>query len=601
MLRHWRHIVLAIAIIAAVAGVSRTLRKGSDFTGFYEAAAHFWEHGTPHKDRSVERYPPTFAILLAPIGIMPLWLAVCVWQGLNVLALAKLPNAFRRLSGIRTGKQGLAWLIAVPFIVANLTLAQSGPILLYLVTAGLARLRSTGSGGRWRDWGSGAMLGIAGTMKVLPLAFAPLAALRRRSWQPIAAIVLAVAAVYGASMLRAGPGVVLEDTVRWWREVRQDQSPLIFAATGRSMRPNNQGLAVVLLRTLTDAAGRQPAGTQWASYRVETINTLYQAMVALAGAGWVLAAWAVMRSRSRRAFLGLFAVTAIGTLIVSPIVWTHYFLWLLPAMLFLLNNRPRLLIGCAAVSVVGLTSDALRSLGVHIFTAMMMYAVIVRDLWMAQPAGLPLVALRAKYRRLSPADRLGAALLIATLVLVAGSFLPAVDVEIWTDVVLEPMADINLAVAAVLSLRLAWASNTTNRLWQILAIALTFATIDNLFDIHDLIYFGVTDLAGWMAGHDVFMGGDDMVVVAYATVFAAVVGWRFRRQLLKRRRTCVLFGLAGVLVVLMALLDASEVSPLHWLEGPCETVATAMVLAGLMAESLRQDSQPTPGPMPAAA
>jgi alpha-1,2-mannosyltransferase len=52
-------------------------------------------------------------------------------------------------------------------------------------------------------------------------------------------------------------------------------------------------------------------------------------------------------------------------LTVSPIVWTHYFLWLLPAVILLATKR-KLVITVALLSTIGLVVVPARGLGSHL-------------------------------------------------------------------------------------------------------------------------------------------------------------------------------------------------------------------------------------------
>jgi len=76
----------------------------------------------------------------------------------------------------------------------------------------------------------------------------------------------------------------------------------------------------------------------------------------------------------------MFALTSIVMLAATPICWHHYFLWTMPAALFLLH-RPKLLIMLALLSL-GITMwPAARSLGCHMMMAIGLFVVVIHDLW----------------------------------------------------------------------------------------------------------------------------------------------------------------------------------------------------------------------------
>jgi hypothetical protein len=75
----------------------------------------------------------------------------------------------------------------------------------------------------------------------------------------------------------------------------------------------------------------------------------------------------------------MFALTSIAMLAATPICWNHYFLWTLPAALFLID-RPRLLVALAAVSLVVTATPAARGLGGHMLIALGLYLLVLHDL-----------------------------------------------------------------------------------------------------------------------------------------------------------------------------------------------------------------------------
>ena len=74
----------------------------------------------------------------------------------------------------------------------------------------------------------------------------------------------------------------------------------------------------------------------------------------------------------------MFALTAVVMLMASPIAWPHYFMWLLPATLYL-NQRPRLLVAVALLGQLGMMIPVLRGLGVHTVIALVLFAMVARD------------------------------------------------------------------------------------------------------------------------------------------------------------------------------------------------------------------------------
>ncbi len=60
--------------------------------------------------------------------------------------------------------------------------------------------------------------------------------------------------------------------------------------------------------------------------------------------------------------------------VVSPVVWTHYFIWLLPVLVYL-SDRPGLLIIIGLVSLAGLASPYTRGLGLHMMIGLVHFGM----------------------------------------------------------------------------------------------------------------------------------------------------------------------------------------------------------------------------------
>ena len=66
-------------------------------------------------------------------------------------------------------------------------------------------------------------------------------------------------------------------------------------------------------------------------------------------------------------------------LAVTPICWNHYFLWTLPAALFLIH-RPRLLLTAAVLSLAFTLWPPARAAGGHMVMALGLFGLVVHDL-----------------------------------------------------------------------------------------------------------------------------------------------------------------------------------------------------------------------------
>ncbi len=140
--------------------------------------------------------------------------------------------------------------------------------------------------------------------------------------------------------------------------------------------------------TTSPAEGRsalEPPGAVRAMWRGARIQKAFW---------WIMAGgWAARRREARRAWGGMFALTSLAMLFVSPLAWTHYFLWWVGALVVLAHRR-RLLLAVGAVSMVGLFSVPARGLGVHMWLSVVLYAAVVYDLWRRPTGSAPAPAAR---------------------------------------------------------------------------------------------------------------------------------------------------------------------------------------------------------------
>ncbi|HXJ84001.1 MAG TPA: glycosyltransferase family 87 protein [Candidatus Methylomirabilis sp.] len=371
-----RRQLTALGLLAVAVFVYSTIRGAtwtSDFKNPYRVARVFWETGTLDV-RSEPRYPPTIRVLLAPLAALPIAVAAGIWAFLSLAAMAALPDAIERLSHISLRNQALPWLAVLTFVLDAFALGQSDPINLFLVTAGLVLARTSRPiSGAW-------LIGLAGMIKVLPVIFWSVLMARRR----VAAVVVGALStlVAGLALLTvfAGWGPGLGSVVEWAGILHEREGPWGLVATrDSSLRENNEALPVVLARTFGDLdPGLTRNAVSLARLPLRAIWAIWLAILAAMVLAWLGCALGARRSPPDRAWLGMFALTAVVMLMATPIAWPHYFMWLLPATLFL-NRRSRLLLVVAALGQLGMMIPVLRGLGVHTVIALFLFAMVVRD------------------------------------------------------------------------------------------------------------------------------------------------------------------------------------------------------------------------------
>lgn len=367
-------IVAALLILAVLSyAILRGATYSNDFKNPYRVARTFWQTATLDI-KSEPRYPPTIRVLLAPLAALPIGAAAAIWALASLAALVSIPQLLDRLSGVPVRTQALAWLAVLPFVVDGVILGQLDPVNLFLVTAGLVVARE-----KWPALGAG-LIGLAAMIKVLPLAFWGVLVARGRVRGAVVGAVVTGAASLVLLTAFSGWSAGLQSVVEWYTGLGETEGPWGLVTERNSLRENNESLPVVLARTfgaldpeLTRNAvslARLPLAAIWAVWMV---------ILALMAAAWLASAWRARRAPPERAWLGMFALTAVMMLVMTPIAWPHYFMWLLPATVFL-SYRPRLLLGVAGLGQLGMMIPTLRGVGCHMLLALALFGLVAHDL-----------------------------------------------------------------------------------------------------------------------------------------------------------------------------------------------------------------------------
>jgi alpha-1,2-mannosyltransferase len=264
-------------------------------------------------------YTP-FAALLFAAGSGA---SFATWQaGLAVLTIGLLPVVAYLSLGLAGRPAGLARAAAAFTIAAvglwlepvamTLFFGQINLVLLALVVGDLALPD--------RSRGQGIGIGLAAGIKLTPLIFIPyLLFTRRVRAAAVSALTLAVTVGLGFALLPHAAGV-------YWGGK--------FARAGSKFHLPNQSLNGVILR-LTHAGPSAPA--YWLAAAV---------VIGIAGL-----ATSILASRRGHELLGLVACAATG-LLVSPISWSHHYVYVVPALVLAAYGPRRLgyrILGAALV------------------------------------------------------------------------------------------------------------------------------------------------------------------------------------------------------------------------------------------------------------
>ncbi|WP_434444965.1 glycosyltransferase 87 family protein [Lentzea sp. E54] len=249
-------------------------------------------------------YPPIAAVVFLPLAALPVQLAWGVLAAGTVLALR---TSVRLVGGCWWA---LPLLLCLEPVWRTVGLGQVNVLLMALVLVDVLALR----GSRF----SGVLVGVAAAVKLTPLVFVAHLFVTGRSRDAVRA--LAVFAGLGVTGLVLLPG----DTVRYWTSTMLGANK----ASGNAWW-GNQSLSGLV-------------------HRVTEGSSVLLVLLVLVCLG--VAAYLARTLHRRGDAVGAVLVTAFAGVLVSPISWTHHWVWVAPLCAVLLARRQ--LGSAAAVAVL---------------------------------------------------------------------------------------------------------------------------------------------------------------------------------------------------------------------------------------------------------
>lgn len=250
-------------------------------------------------------YPPLAAVLFSPLSFMSLAWAGIVVTSLSlillfvtvVLTLRSLGVAPRSLMLWAAGAVFAAAMILEP-VFSTLDYGQINIILMAFVAADCLPRKT--------PWPRGVLIGLVAAVKLTPAVFV-LYFLLRRDFR--AAI---VSAVSFAAFTAAGFLATFSDSVTYWTETLIDSDRI-----GRPAYPANQSITGVLARLGMD----------------DTMRTVL--WIVLSCCMLALAAMAMRKALQANHYALALGVNALFGLLVSPVSWSHHWVWVVPFMVAL--------------------------------------------------------------------------------------------------------------------------------------------------------------------------------------------------------------------------------------------------------------------------
>ena len=263
-------------------------------------------------------YPPFAAILFSPLGLVPKSVAVAVIMLVShaalLITLYVVFNAANFLRGQR--ERVLLWTaVALPLatlsepVMETLTYAQINLVLMAMVA--LDCLWRTKPGEKL-PWPRGLLIGIAGGIKITPLAFLLFLLLRKdvRAMVWTALGFLATVAV--------GAALAFSDAKNFWLHQ-------VMATGNVSFGPKFTGDASVY-------AGNQSLRSSIVKFGIQHVSIAFAlaAVVVL-----VLAVVAMVHAMRQRDLPMAMVLNGVLSLLVSPISWSHHWVWAIPGIVLL--------------------------------------------------------------------------------------------------------------------------------------------------------------------------------------------------------------------------------------------------------------------------
>jgi alpha-1,2-mannosyltransferase len=267
-------------------------------------------------------YPPTGALLFIPLALFATQISWGILGALSVLSLAlvvrtaiqNVPTRPTWMTPARTTITVTILALGLEPVWRTLFLGQINLILMALVVADVLILTKT-------KYLGGVLVGIAAAVKLTPLIFVPHLWLTGRKKDAIRAVI-----TFGALQLLIF-AIIPHDFRRFWSVAVTDPG-----RTGPTFWAGNQSLNGLVLR-LSDLA-------PWA----------LGAAIAIGAVLAIPAVLLVRRYHHAGKPLAALLVTAFFGLLLSPVSWSHHYVWVVPLAVLLLSRLPdRLPTGWARV------------------------------------------------------------------------------------------------------------------------------------------------------------------------------------------------------------------------------------------------------------
>ena len=309
--RRWLTIAVGLFVVSAAAALLAHWWHGFIDLQVYRNGARVWLDGgdlygpmPPVYGLGLPfTYPPLAAMFFVPLALMPLVVAEVVvllssLASLGIvlwLVLVRVRPELDRISVLTVVIAGLGMAQFLEPVRQTFNFGQINLILMAAVTLDILA--------RKPFWPRGMLIGITVSIKLIPAGYL-LYFLLRRDWKAAATMVVSAAGAVGVGFL-----LFPNDSVEYWFHTVSD--------TGRIGTPyfaGNQSIKGTLVRLGMDES---LATGLWIGLSALTIALASVWMYRLIGAG---------------NDVGALLVNAAAVLLISPVSWSHHWVWVAPAL-----------------------------------------------------------------------------------------------------------------------------------------------------------------------------------------------------------------------------------------------------------------------------
>lgn len=319
--------------------IKDTSRLGDGDWGVYYRAGRAMRLKLPlytleHGPLLTFKNPPTVALLIAPLSLLPIGLARWVWLVGDLFFLIVIYRLASRVIFIGDDPPVLRRLLIAGAVFLSLHYILDE---LFAGTTSLFYISMTIAAFVWacenKPIRAGAALGLAICLKVVPLAFVPWLLLSPRPVRSCSSLLATLVLLAFLPAVWVGPDRNWELLQHW---------PVHLAKTEiheQEYRPTNQSLNAMLTRLLTRGVARMRR-TNLASLSPRTVHALWLGMSALLGAavyGWIV----LQTSRGRRDDGAALSLLLLFMTLCNPLAWRYTYVAVGVPFLYVLHALAR--------------------------------------------------------------------------------------------------------------------------------------------------------------------------------------------------------------------------------------------------------------------